>query len=117
MVATVWTHVLLFLPRRSRVAWRFGELAELELAYAPPYGSAKDPVNLAGMAAQNALDGDVSLAQWHEVVTLDPAKNAPRLLQYGGAGWHFRDGTTRIMRAAIPGTRGRTRLAISWLCA
>jgi len=50
------------------------DLAELELAYAPPYGSAKDPVNLAGMAAQNVLDGDVSLAQWYEVATLDPAK-------------------------------------------
>lgn len=50
------------------------DLAELELAYAPPYGSAKDPVNLAGMAAQNVLDGDVALAQWDEVATLDPAK-------------------------------------------
>jgi len=50
------------------------DLAELELAYAPPYGSAKDPVNLAGMAAENVLDGDVSLAQWHEVATLDAAK-------------------------------------------
>ena len=50
------------------------DLAELELAYAPPYGSAKDPVNLAGMAAQNVLDGDVSLAQWDVVATLDPAK-------------------------------------------
>ena len=50
------------------------DLAELELAYAPPYGSAKDPVNLAGMAAQNVLAGDVSLAQWHEVAALDPAK-------------------------------------------
>ncbi len=50
------------------------DLAELELAYAPPYGSAKDPVNLAGMAAQNALNGDVSLAQWDEVAALDPAK-------------------------------------------
>ena len=48
------------------------DLAELELAYAPPFGSAKDPVNLAGMAAQNVLDGRVSLAQWHEVATLDP---------------------------------------------
>ena len=48
------------------------DLAELELAYAPPYGSAKDPVNLAGMAAQNVLAGDVSLAQWHEVGALDP---------------------------------------------
>jgi NADPH-dependent 2,4-dienoyl-CoA reductase/sulfur reductase-like enzyme/rhodanese-related sulfurtransferase len=44
------------------------DLAELELAYAPPYGSAKDPVNLAGMAAQNVLAGDVQLAQWHELL-------------------------------------------------
>jgi NADPH-dependent 2,4-dienoyl-CoA reductase/sulfur reductase-like enzyme len=55
------------------------DLAELELAYAPPYGSAKDPVNLAGMAAQNVLAGDVSLAQWNEVATLDPTKSDPEL--------------------------------------
>ena len=48
------------------------DLAELELAYAPPYGSAKDPINLAGMAAQNVLAGDVELAQWQEITTLDP---------------------------------------------
>lgn len=50
------------------------DLADLELAYAPPFGSAKDPVNLAGMAAQNVMRGDVRLAQWHEVAGLDPAK-------------------------------------------
>lgn len=49
------------------------DLAELELSYAPPFGSAKDPVNLAGMAASNVLAGDVELAQWHEVSQLDPA--------------------------------------------
>ncbi|MFO0880129.1 MAG: FAD-dependent oxidoreductase [Gemmataceae bacterium] len=43
------------------------DLAELELTYAPPFGSAKDPVNLAGMAAQNVRAGDVVPAQWHEV--------------------------------------------------
>jgi NADPH-dependent 2,4-dienoyl-CoA reductase/sulfur reductase-like enzyme/rhodanese-related sulfurtransferase len=48
------------------------DLADLELAYAPPFGSAKDPVNLAGMAAQNVLAGDVRLAQWHEVASFDP---------------------------------------------
>jgi NADPH-dependent 2,4-dienoyl-CoA reductase/sulfur reductase-like enzyme/rhodanese-related sulfurtransferase len=48
------------------------DLAELELAYAPPFGSAKDPVNMAGMAAQNVLAGDVQLAQWNEVASLDP---------------------------------------------
>ncbi|MCI0748348.1 MAG: FAD-dependent oxidoreductase, partial [Verrucomicrobia subdivision 3 bacterium] len=49
-------------------------LAELELAYAPPFGSAKDPVNLAGMVGQNVLKRDVELAQWHEVATLDPSR-------------------------------------------
>ncbi len=48
------------------VAMRAGmtvrELAELELCYAPPYSSAKDPMNLAGMIATNALDGITTLA-------------------------------------------------------
>lgn len=39
------------------------DLAELELAYAPPYGAAKDPVNMLGFVAQNVLDGTVP--QWH----------------------------------------------------
>ncbi|MCU0782903.1 MAG: FAD-dependent oxidoreductase [Verrucomicrobia bacterium] len=43
------------------------DLSELELAYAPPFGSAKDPVNMAGVAAQNVLAGDVALAQWNEI--------------------------------------------------
>jgi NADPH-dependent 2,4-dienoyl-CoA reductase/sulfur reductase-like enzyme/rhodanese-related sulfurtransferase len=47
-------------------------LAEMELAYSPPYGSAKDPINLAGMAAQNVLSGAVTLIQWHELSSLDP---------------------------------------------
>jgi NADPH-dependent 2,4-dienoyl-CoA reductase/sulfur reductase-like enzyme/rhodanese-related sulfurtransferase len=48
------------------------DLAELELAYAPPFGSAKDAVNMAGMAAQNILTGDVQLTQWNEIAELDP---------------------------------------------
>ena len=39
------------------------DLEHLELAYAPPYGSAKDPVNMAGFVACNLLRGD--LAQWY----------------------------------------------------
>lgn len=38
------------------------ELAELEFAYAPPFNSAKDPVNFLGMIAQNVLSGDTVLA-------------------------------------------------------
>ncbi|KGM11616.1 FAD-dependent oxidoreductase [Cellulomonas carbonis] len=39
------------------------DLAELELAYAPPFGSAKDPVNMLGFVAQNVLEG--TMPQWH----------------------------------------------------
>jgi NADPH-dependent 2,4-dienoyl-CoA reductase/sulfur reductase-like enzyme len=38
------------------------DLAEAELCYAPQFGAAKDPVNLAGMIAENALNGDMPLA-------------------------------------------------------
>ncbi|KAL7487887.1 hypothetical protein ACHAW6_013468 [Cyclotella cf. meneghiniana] len=44
-----------------------GDLAELELCYAPPVGSAKDPVNIAGMAAQNVIDGFVEQVDWKEL--------------------------------------------------
>ena len=37
------------------------DLEEVELAYAPPYGSAKDPVNMAGFQAANLLRGDLDL--------------------------------------------------------
>lgn len=40
------------------------DLAEAELCYAPQYGAAKDPVNVAGMIAQNHLLGDLPFADW-----------------------------------------------------
>lgn len=43
------------------------DLAEAELAYAPQYGAAKDPVNLAGMIAVNNLQGDLPLAEWQSL--------------------------------------------------
>jgi len=47
------------------------DLEELELCYAPQYGAAKDPVNLAGMIAANLLRGDVALAPWQELEATD----------------------------------------------
>jgi rhodanese-related sulfurtransferase len=38
-----------------------------ELCYAPPVGSAKDPVNIAGMAAQNVIDGFVEQVDWSQL--------------------------------------------------
>lgn len=50
------------------------DLEELELAYAPPFGSAKDPVNIAGYVAANRLRGDAHHIAWREVADLDPAQ-------------------------------------------
>lgn len=46
------------------------DLADLELSYAPPYSSAKDPVNIAGYAASNIVDGSAENVQWHEIDAL-----------------------------------------------
>lgn len=43
------------------------DLKKLELSYAPPYSSAKDPVNMAGFTAENVLSGLVSFADWDAV--------------------------------------------------
>jgi rhodanese-related sulfurtransferase len=42
------------------------DLEEAELCYAPQFGSAKDPVNFAGMVAADVLDGDMPLAHWED---------------------------------------------------
>lgn len=65
------------------------DLAKLELAYAPPYSSAKDPVNMAGYVAENILDGLVSFVSSEEtdrmmaeapedMVVLDVRENVER---------------------------------------
>jgi len=58
------------------------DLEELELSYAPPYSSAKDPVNMAGFTASNVLSGLVKFAEWDavekhpEAVLLDVREDA-----------------------------------------
>lgn len=70
------------------------DLEELELSYAPPFGSAKDPVNFAGFVAANALRGDVKLCHVSDMV--NPA-----------AGQKLLDVRTPDERAAgtIPGSK------------
>lgn len=46
------------------------DLSELELCYAPPFGSAKDPVNYAGYAIENVLTGKIKTFHWDEVASL-----------------------------------------------
>ncbi len=55
-------------------AIRFGakvtDLTNLELCYAPPFGSAKDPVNMVGFVAENIISGKVKQFFWHDVEAL-----------------------------------------------
>ncbi len=47
------------------------DLTEVEHAYAPPYSSAKDPVNIAGMVAENILDGTTKTIWWRDLTNFD----------------------------------------------
>lgn len=47
------------------------DLEEAELCYAPQYGAAKDPVNLAGMIAANVVRGDSPPAHWEDIAETD----------------------------------------------
>ncbi len=62
------------------------DLKDLELAYAPPYSSAKDPVNMAGFVAENILTGKVALVDWDALdhdsnsTVLDVREEAERMV-------------------------------------
>ena len=47
------------------------DLQELELAYAPPYGSGKDAINMAGFAASNILEGTMEVVHWNQLDEAD----------------------------------------------
>lgn len=53
-----------------RAGMKASELKRLDLAYAPPYSSAKDPVNMAGFMIENINKGIVKQFHWHEVASL-----------------------------------------------
>ncbi len=55
-----------------RLKGKVTDLCELELAYAPPFSSAKDPVNMLGYMAQNVLEGRSNPVDYHYVAGRDP---------------------------------------------
>lgn len=57
-----------------RYGGTIADLTELELAYAPPFSSAKDPVNMAAYVAENILLDKTGVAQHEEAHNFDPAK-------------------------------------------
>lgn len=53
-----------------RLGGKVTDLAKLELCYAPPFASAKDPVNMVGFVAENVVSGKVKQFFWHDVAEL-----------------------------------------------
>lgn len=51
------------------------DLSELEQAYAPPYSSAKDPVNIAGFVAENILKEKMKVVYWRDILEPDFSKD------------------------------------------
>lgn len=91
-------------------AMRFGakvtDLTKLELCYAPPFGSAKDPVNMLGFVAENVASGKAKQFFWHDVDTL-PRDGSVTLLDVRTTGEVRRgkiDGFTHI---PVDSLRGR----------
>lgn len=84
------------------------DLASLELSYAPPYSSAKDPVNMLGFVAENIRSGLVSFVEWHEldeyihdevkqkdITILDVTETAERLVYHIPNSYHIPLGQLR----------------------
>lgn len=70
------------------------DLMDLELAYAPQFGSAKDAINIAGYVGNNVLNGTTPTIQWHELETA--RANGAQVIDVRSGGEHG--------FASIPGT-------------
>ena len=81
------------------------DLAELELSYAPPYGSAKDPVNMCGFMIENIRTGIVKQFHWDQVAAL-PRDGSVTLLDVRNPGEYARGHIDGAVNIALDGIRG-----------
>ena len=80
------------------------DLAELELSYAPPYGSAKDPVNMCGFMIENIRAGIVKQFHWDEVSAL-PRDGSVTLLDVRNPGEYEAGHIDGAVNIALDGMR------------
>ena len=83
------------------------DLTELDLAYAPPYSSAKDPVNMAGFMIQNILEGIVDQVTWDEALRLAAEDDGVALLDTRTVGENTRGGIEGASHIPVDELRGR----------
>lgn len=77
------------------------DLTDLDLAYAPPYSSAKDPVNMAGFMIENILDGLVDQITWDEALALAVSSDDIALLDTRTAGEHAHGGIDGALHVPV----------------
>lgn len=83
------------------------DLPELEFTYAPPFGSAKDPVNMLGYAALNLIEGLSDNIQWYQLE--DELANGKKFLDVRTSG-EFQSGRLKVDTIHIPLNELRERL-------
>lgn len=83
------------------------DLVELDLAYAPPYSSAKDPVNMAGFMIENVLDGLVDQVFWDKALELASTRDDFALLDTRTVGEHARGSIDGALHIPVDELRGR----------
>ena len=81
------------------------DLAEIEHAYAPPFSSAKDPVNIAGLVADNILSGMARIIHWDELRDLDYSNTV--LIDVRTAEEHNLGSIERAINIPVDELRGR----------
>ncbi len=92
-----------------RLGAKVTQLTELELCYAPPFGSAKDPVNMLGFVAENVVTGKVKQFFWHDVDAL-PRDGSVTLLDVRTAAEVKRGKIDGFMNIPLDGLRGKLEL-------
>ena len=85
---SLWKSSFTFLKSGAQKA---PELTELDLSYAPPYSSAKDPVNMAGFMIEDLERGKVRQFHWNDVEDL-PCDGSATLLDVRTEGEYRRGG-------------------------
>jgi len=83
------------------------DLPELEFTYAPPFGSAKDPVNMLGYAALNLIEGLSDNIQWYQLE--DELAKGKKFLDVRTSG-EFQSGRLKVDTIHIPLNELRERL-------
>ncbi len=91
------------------------DLEDLELAYAPPYGAARDPVNIAGYMAANRLRGDTRVIEWSEVAAKrDAGMGVLDVREYAEFETGHMDGAVHIPLAELRTRYGELDRARPW---